>query len=182
MPRKSTVKYSGESRACYNRDSGQEPLSNMANTTNLNKKLTEAQLKDLEAMLRDKAFSYADIADAYGVGINTISIYALKHGLRRHKERKTRNSQKKAAPSTLKQVEAELEQVATQERELKRRIEELQQRRQELQIRFESDGTDVLVYGVAPQVLRATALEWLTFLNAEGARRLREFCLQAVKR
>ena len=154
----------------------------MANTTNLDKKLTEAQLKDLEAMLRDKAFTHKDIAKVYGVPHGVISYYAVKHGIRRHKEHKTRNSQKKAAPSTLKQVEAELEQVATQERELKRRLEELQQRRQELQIRFESDGTDVLVYGVAPQVLWATALEWLTFLNAEGARRLREFCMQAVKR
>ena len=60
-----------------------EPLSNMANMTNLNKKLTEAQLKDLEAMLRDKAFTHKDIAKVYGVPHGVISYYAIKHGIRR---------------------------------------------------------------------------------------------------
>jgi predicted DNA-binding protein YlxM (UPF0122 family) len=135
-------------------------------------------------MLRDKELSYADIADAYDVGKKAISDYALKRGLRRYKPRKDKGTTKTAVRpvSTLRQVETELELAATQERELRKRIEELQQKRQELQIRFESDGTDVLVYGVTAQALRATSQEWLVFLNASGGTKLREFCMTAVKR
>jgi predicted nucleic acid-binding Zn-ribbon protein len=149
------------------------------------KDLTEAKLKDLDAMLRDKELSYADIADAYDVGKKAISDYALKRGLRRYKPRKDKGARKASTVkpvSTLRQVETELELAATQERELRKRIEELQQKRQELQIRFESDGTDVLVYGVTAQALRATSQEWLVFLNASGGTKLREFCTTAVKR
>ena len=138
----------------------------MANTTtSLNKKLTEAQLKDLEAMLRDKAFTHTDIAKVYGV----------PHGIRRQTKLRGKGGVKKAAlhSVTLSAVESELETLAA-------RIEELKQKRASMLIRFEQDGENVLVYGVG-KCLAAPAHAWLAFLNAEGARRLREFCMQAVK-
>jgi len=148
----------------------------MANTTNLDKKLTEAQLKDLEAMLRDKAFTHKDIAKVYGVPHGVISYYAIKHGIRRQTKLRGKGGVKKAAlhAVTLSAVESELETLAA-------RIEELKQKRASMLIRFEQDGENVLVYGVG-ECLAAPAHAWLAFLNAEGARRLREFCLQAVKR
>jgi len=144
----------------------------MANTTNLNKKLTEAQLKDLEAMLRDKAFTHKDIAKVYGVPHSVIGYYAIKHGIRR--QAKLRGKGEAHPVVSLATVESELETLAA-------RIEELKQKRASMLIRFEQDGENVLVYGVG-ECLAAPAHAWLAFLNAEGARRLREFCLQAVKR
>ena len=134
--------------------------------------LTEDQLTELHAMLMDKAFSYAEIGKVYGVKGDTVNYYAIKHGVRRTK---LRGCEKPSV--TLKQVEAELEKAAAQEKDLRRQIESLQQRRQELQIRFETDGTDILVYGIADGgvVLSAPASSWLIFLNANGGGRLREF-------
>ena len=51
----------------------------------------------------------------------------------------------------------------------------LQARRLELQIRFEAEDGDVLLYGVGTEPFRAAAVDWLRWLNAEGARKLREF-------
>lgn len=146
----------------------------MANTTNLNKKLTEAQLKDLEAMLRDKAFTHKDIAKVYGVADGVISYYAIKHGIRRQTKLRGKVAAAVKTTVSLAAVESELETLAA-------RVEELKQKRASMLIRFEQDGENVLVYGVG-ECLAAPAHAWLAFLNAEGARRLREFCLQAVKR
>jgi hypothetical protein len=146
----------------------------MANITNLNKKLTEAQLKDLEAMLRDKAFTHKDIAKVYGVADGVISYYAIKHGIRRQINPRGKVAVAVKTTVSLAAVESELETLAA-------RVEELKQKRASMLIRFEQDGENVLVYGVG-ECLAAPAHAWLAFLNAEGARRLREFCLQAVKR
>jgi hypothetical protein len=146
----------------------------MANTTNLNEKLTEAQLKDLEAMLRDKAFTHKDIAKVYGVADGVISYYAIKHGIRRQTKLRGKVAVAVKTTVSLAAVESELETLAA-------RVEELKQKRASMLIRFEKDGEDVLVYGVG-ECLAAPAHAWLAFLNAEGARRLREFCMQAVKR
>jgi hypothetical protein len=146
----------------------------MTNITNLNKRLTEAQLKDLEAMLRDKAFTHKDIAKVYGVADGVISYYAIKHGIRRQTKLRGKVAVAVKTTVSLAAVESELETLAA-------RVEELKQKRASMLIRFEKDGEDVLVYGVG-ECLAAPAHAWLAFLNAEGARRLREFCLQAVKR
>jgi len=147
----------------------------MSNMTNLNKKLTEAQLKDLKAMLRNKTLTHKDIAKVYGVPHGVISYYAIKRGIRRQAKPRGKVLQSRAVQSvvSLATVESELETLAA-------RIEELKQKRASMLIRFEQDGENVLVYGVG-ECLAAPAHAWLAFLNAEGARRLREFCMQAVK-
>ena len=137
---------------------------------------TEDQLNELHAMLKDKAFTHADIAKVYGVKDGVISYYAIKHNIRR--QMKVRGAKPVLAPSKgLRDIEAELEEAATQERALKQRIADLQQKRSELSIRFEVNGPDVLVYGIADggAALSAPATSWLTFLNANGGGRLREF-------
>jgi hypothetical protein len=137
-------------------------------------KLTEQQVKDLDAMLRDKAFTHKDIAKVYGVADGVISYYAIKHGIRRQTKLRGKVAVAVKTTVSLAAVESELETLAA-------RVEELKQKRASMLIRFEKDGEDVLVYGVG-ECLAAPAHAWLAFLNAEGARRLREFCLQAVKR
>jgi predicted transcriptional regulator len=137
-------------------------------------KLTEQQVKDLDAMLRDKAFTYKDIANTYETTMRAVSQYARRRGIRRFKSRKDSKIAPVKPAITLSAVESELETLAA-------RVEELKQKRASMLIRFEQDGENVLVYGVG-ECLAAPAHAWLAFLNAEGARRLREFCLQAVKR
>jgi hypothetical protein len=137
-------------------------------------KLTEQQVKDLDAMLRDKAFTYKDIANTYETTMSAGSQYARRRGIRRFKSRKDSKIAPVKPAITLSAVESELETLAA-------RVEELKQKRASMLIRFEQDGENVLVYGVG-ECLAAPAHAWLAFLNAEGARRLREFCLQAVKR
>ena len=137
-------------------------------------KLTEQQVKDLDAILRDKAFTYKDIANTYGTTLRAVSQYAIRRGIRRFKPRKDSKIAPVKPAVTLSAVESELETLTA-------RVEELKQKRASMLIRFEQDGENVLVYGVG-ECLAAPAQAWLAFLNAEGARRLREFCLQAVKR
>jgi predicted transcriptional regulator len=137
-------------------------------------KLTEQQVKDLDAMLRDKAFTYKDIANTYETTMRAVSQYARRRGIRRFKSRKDSKIAPVKPAITLSAVEGELEALMA-------RVEELKQKRASMLIRFERDGENVLVYGVG-ECLAAPAQAWLAFLNAEGARRLREFCLQAVKR
>jgi hypothetical protein len=108
--------------------------------------------------------------------MRAVSQYARRRGIRRFKSRKDSKIAPVKPAITLSAVEGELEALMA-------RVEELKQKRASMLIRFERDGPDVLVYGVASgKELRATASSWLAFLGAEGARRLREFCLQAVKR
>jgi uncharacterized protein YPO0396 len=106
--------------------------------------------------------------------MRAVSQYARRRGIRRFKSRKDSKIAPVKPAITLSAVESELETLAA-------RVEELKQKRASMLIRFEQDGENVLVYGVG-ECLAAPAHAWLAFLNAEGARRLREFCLQAVKR
>ena len=85
--------------------------------------------------------------------------------------------------SKVQQLEEVIKRSATAE-ELAE-IERLQQLREELSLRFERDGDDVLVYGVDSAIgagpLRASAHDWFRFLNNDGGRKLREYCVAVLK-
>lgn len=133
----------------------------------------------LREMVLDPSNTYSGIADLYQRSPSDIGYLAKKWGAL------PRRAAKSGGPSsaksggrtlTLTAVDAQLEALAKKQLELKAEEERLEALRVELSIRFERDGDYVLVYGVAETgSMCATADGWIRFLNAEGARKLREF-------
>ena len=124
----------------------------------------------LRSLVTDVEVPYADIAAEFSVAVKNISQYAVRAGIGRQRHTGTR-----VASNVLSAIEQQLQEAVRKEAELKRTIADLQARRLELQIRFEAEDGDVLLYGVGTEPFRAAAVDWLRWLNAEGARKLREF-------
>ena len=144
------------------------------------RKLLQERQDYLRALVLDAAVTYDSIASEFGVDMKAISTYAVRNGIQRMKHvgrnRLHMGSSGSAQTTTLSAVERELQKAVQMEAELRQTIAALQTRRAELQIRYERDGNDVLVWGVSDECcMRATTQEWLRWLNAEGARKLREF-------
>lgn len=143
--------------------------------------LSAQQLADLHALLMDPDNTYTEIGQVYAKKANDVVYYAQKIGAPPRTRFSHPRLRTRKAPAALAEVEAQLREAARQEEMLRARIEDLRRRRQELQLRFEDDGDDVLVYGVAAgAALRAKATEWQQWLALEGARRLREH-LQSMR-
>jgi hypothetical protein len=140
--------------------------------------LNDTEREELRAWLLDPDVTYKSVAEMYGRPHHDISNYANRIGVpprHVHKAPK-RLSAAPARPTTLSTVERELEAEQARLDEARRKVEELKAKRAELQLRFEWDGSEVLVFGITDGApVRALASEWLQFLNMEGARKLREF-------
>ena len=138
-------------------------------------KLDADQRAELRQMVLDPSNSYSDIAEMYGRTPSDISYVAKKWGaLPRHVNKQT--AKESGRTLTLTVVNAQLEDLAKKRQAIKEEEEKLLALRVELSVRFERDGDDVLVWGIAEDsALRAPVAGWLRFLNAEGGRKLREF-------
>jgi len=146
---------------------------------------TEEQQKNVRELLMDRDLPYAEIARAFPVegGVAAIKTYAGHVGAPERAKRAytKRGDAPLAMPKNLSAVETQIEIVRRKQAELEAELKHLQDVKQEMSIRFERDGGDVLVYGVAPQPLRASIEQWVTFLNKEGARKLRDYIVATTK-
>jgi hypothetical protein len=141
------------------------------------KTLTEARAQELLTLYRDRTIGVEQIAKEFNISKQQISQFANLRGIRRlDPYKKGGKAGTLPRSTTLTAVERRLEDAARREEALRFEIEVLRARRAELALRFELEGDMVLVWGVAGGgPLRATATEWLQFLNLEGGRKLREF-------
>ena len=135
------------------------------------KKLPADRQEYLRSLVLDRDVAYADIAEEFNVDAKNSSQYATRSGIGRRQ-----TGARKAAPAeaSLAGVERQIKAAMAQALALKTTIAELQTKRAELQLRYESEGTEVLVYGIGAGHFRAEAADWLRWLNAEGARKLRD--------
>jgi hypothetical protein len=151
----------------------------------IEKTLAPERLAEMDVMLADPDISYEQVAKEYGTTGKTVAKRAMKIGApERAKHNRPRKTADVAPAKNLRMVDAQLEALAAKSNALKAEIDRLRQLREELSLRFEQDGDDVLVFGVditTGQAMRATATDWLRFLNVDGGRKLREFCTTALK-
>jgi hypothetical protein len=137
--------------------------------------LDEREKSELIGWIRDGSTSYEDIAQMYGRKPYDIGNFASSMGIVR-RPRGSKNKEPEINLTDLKSIDRKLEESLKKIEDEKRLIEELKAKRAELSVRFEWDDSDVLVFGIkAGQPMRASAREWIQFLNLEGARKLREF-------
>lgn len=142
----------------------------------------KAIIDEMAALLADRENSFVDIAEAYGVSTHSVATLARHLGAPpRRFGPKFNKAEIKQTTSQLSMVDRQIATVAAKRAELEAELEKLKLVREELSIRFEWDGQDVLVYGVADEPLRALAVQWKQFLDLEGARKLREFLTRGKK-
>lgn len=139
------------------------------------KSMDESKVDEMRAMLADPSLSFAEIGRAYSVKAYQVQSMARAFGAPDRAGRGTRRRVERLETTDLRMVNDQIEELLRKQGELQANLERLKARRDELQLRFEEDGGDVLIHGVAAQPLRATARQWIQFLNMEGARKLREF-------
>lgn len=138
--------------------------------------LSHEQLEELNAMCRDRSLTYTEVGSIHGKTASDIGYYATTRlGLPPRSKRKNAAPRKSAKrESALEATERALQEAILREEQLRNEISNLRHRRAELALRFEDDEDCVIVYGIGPKPVRASAADWLQWLRLEGPKKLRE--------
>lgn len=143
----------------------------MAGPQPLWSKLSAERLHEMDQMLQDGSFARCDIAKTFDLPYSSVINRMDYLGIKRNTQTPSQHSPVK----DLVTIDQQLLDLAMKREQLEREMERLKAVRAELQIRFERDGSLILVYGVADNPLVAEANRWMQFLNGHGAHKLREF-------
>jgi hypothetical protein len=148
-------------------------------------KLTEAQKQEFIGFLTDPTIKQTEIAQMYKIAPSYLSKIRAQLGLARKYTKRSlvaKSSSKIKSPvQTLREIELEIQHELQVQEAAKLKLEQLRAKRAELQIRFEGSREEIKVYGITPAPMVASAKEWLSWLNLEGAKKLREYITVTLK-
>lgn len=130
----------------------------------------KAKREAIEAVKNHPDLTYQEIAvlcssDEYTVKLHQVCLWAKEEG---HSRRPRRQG-------TAKAVEGHEEDLDTKIRQLEQQLAEARQQKAATEIRFDRDGSNVVVYGLGAQPLVADHRDWSRFLRKSGVALLRQF-------
>lgn len=128
------------------------------NMDNANGSMKAAVVK---AVMENPDLTYAEIAQLEGAKPHQVAVWANEAGIFRRPKRSTSQAQEDGLDDRI--------------RHLEHALSEARKQKALTEIRFERNGSKVLVYGVASQPLVAEHKDWQRFLRKNGAAMLREF-------
>jgi hypothetical protein len=115
----------------------------------------------VKAVQENPDLTHAQIAELLGVKPYQVTIWANRVGIFRRRKPASDGSQDNILDDKIRRLEYELADARRQ--------------KAAIEIRFERDGSKVIVYGLGAQPLIAEHKDWLRFLRRNGAAMLREF-------